>query len=55
MQNGLAAIPAGLTGYEKERPDETGVDAGQCVLLDIPDLQLHLRLHDHFMGALRYL
>lgn len=52
MQNGLAVLPAGLTGYEKECTDETGIDVGQCVLLDIPDLQLHLRLHDYFMGTL---
>ncbi|KAJ7680397.1 hypothetical protein DFH06DRAFT_1404238 [Mycena polygramma] len=47
LQNGLMLVPAGLPGYEGPVYDETGI--GSCVLLDIPELQVHFRLHDFFM------
>lgn len=43
-------LPAGLLGYERDRSITSDVDMGQCILLDIPDLQLQLRLHDYSMG-----
>ncbi|KAF8633289.1 hypothetical protein AX17_004464 [Amanita inopinata Kibby_2008] len=44
-------IPAGLPGYEfMSDADESGNPRiGACLVLLIPDLQMHLRLHDHFM------
>ncbi|KAJ7901907.1 hypothetical protein B0H14DRAFT_3080144 [Mycena olivaceomarginata] len=51
LQNGLMVIPAGLPGYESSVRAESLHNAGigSCVLLDIPELQVHLRLHDFFM------
>ncbi|KAJ6499231.1 hypothetical protein C8R45DRAFT_108777 [Mycena sanguinolenta] len=48
LQNGLMVIPAGLPGYEGPvREHNAGI--GACLLLDIPELQVHFRLHDFFM------
>ncbi|KAF7376210.1 hypothetical protein MSAN_00036100 [Mycena sanguinolenta] len=48
LQNGLMVIPAGLPGYEGPvREHNAGI--GSCLLLDIPELQVHFRLHDFFM------
>ncbi|KAJ7287460.1 hypothetical protein C8J57DRAFT_1431026 [Mycena rebaudengoi] len=52
LQNGLMVIPAGLPGYERSNPlgsDSHSTGIGACLLLDIPELQVHLRLHDFFM------
>lgn len=54
LQNGLMVIPAGLPGYERSNPlgsDSHSTGIGACLLLDIPELQVHLRLHDFFMGT----
>lgn len=51
LQHGLLILPAGLPGYAPARSKalkETGV--GPCVMLDIPELQLHFRMHDFYMG-----
>jgi hypothetical protein len=56
LQNGLMVYPAGLPGYEgsgsfrDDAPHNPGI--GSCLLLDIPELQVHFRLHDFFMGKL---
>ncbi|KAJ7497366.1 hypothetical protein FB451DRAFT_229194 [Mycena latifolia] len=53
LQNGLMVVPAGLPGYEAsgllydEAPQNCRI--GSCLLLDIPELQVHFRLHDFFM------
>ncbi|KAJ7251502.1 hypothetical protein B0H12DRAFT_1296299 [Mycena haematopus] len=48
LQNGLMVVPTGLPGYEGPvREQNAGI--GSCVLLDIPELQVHFRLHDFFM------
>ncbi|KAJ7770170.1 hypothetical protein DFH07DRAFT_1004242, partial [Mycena maculata] len=53
LQNGLMVVPAGLPGYEgsgslrNEALPSAGI--GSCLLLDIPELQVHFRLHDFFM------
>ncbi|KAF7361830.1 hypothetical protein MVEN_00527500 [Mycena venus] len=51
LQNGLMVIPAGLPGYEGAVHEEPLHNAGigSCVLLDIPELQVHFRLHDFLM------
>ncbi|KAJ7096249.1 hypothetical protein C8R44DRAFT_371827 [Mycena epipterygia] len=53
LQNGLMVLPAGLPGYEKSSSlrDEAfpNPGIGSCVLLDMPELQVHFRLHDFFM------
>lgn len=50
---GTVVVPAGLPGYESvsdwDTPGEHGI--GPCLLLHVPELQLHLRLHDYFMGV----
>jgi hypothetical protein len=56
LQNGLMVVPAGLPGYERSVRDEAPHNAGigSCVLLDIPELQVHFRLHSFFMGELLF-
>ncbi|KAJ7703124.1 hypothetical protein B0H17DRAFT_922585 [Mycena rosella] len=48
LQNGLMVIPAGLPGYETAASLQDA-RIGSCLLLDIPELQVHFRLHDFFM------
>ena len=47
-------LPAGLPGYETFDPSQDSVPSekgvGACVVLTMPELQLHFRLHDYFMG-----
>lgn len=53
LQNGLMVVPAGLPGYEGSstlRDETQNASIGSCVLLDIPELQVHFRLHDYYMG-----
>ncbi|KAJ7188161.1 hypothetical protein C8R46DRAFT_12137 [Mycena filopes] len=49
LQDGLMVVPAGLPGYESRSGGETPPGIGSCVLFDIPELQVHFRLHDFFM------
>ncbi|KAJ7084454.1 hypothetical protein B0H15DRAFT_940059 [Mycena belliarum] len=53
LQNGMMVIPAGLPGYETFGPQQdeaiSNSKIGTCVLLNIPELQVHFRLHDFFM------
>ncbi|KAJ7045588.1 hypothetical protein C8F04DRAFT_939778 [Mycena alexandri] len=49
LQNGLMVVPAGLPGYESGSGAEPLPGIGSCVLLDLPELQVHFRLHDFFM------
>ncbi|KAK7057149.1 hypothetical protein R3P38DRAFT_1162521 [Favolaschia claudopus] len=52
LHNGLMVLPAGLPGYEgpvREESSTAGAGIGSCVVLDIPELQVHFRLHDFFM------
>jgi hypothetical protein len=48
--NGAAfVLPAGLLSVEA--PQANGISGtGPCVVLSIPEQQLHLRLHDFFLG-----
>lgn len=55
ITNGQMILPAGLPGYETSDParepipGDSGV--GTCLILSIPELQLHFRLHDYYMGT----
>ncbi|KAJ7783252.1 hypothetical protein B0H16DRAFT_1877649 [Mycena metata] len=49
LQNGVMVVPAGLPGYESGSGTEPLPGIGSCVLLDLPELQVHFRLHDFFM------
>lgn len=59
VESSAMIIPAGLPGYESYNVKEThnldNIDMGACAVLVMPDLQLHLRTHDYFMGMLRSL
>ncbi|KAG7440025.1 uncharacterized protein BT62DRAFT_646663 [Guyanagaster necrorhizus] len=52
VDSGCVILPAGLPGYDrscttKGHSDEICI--GPCLVLDIPELQLQLRIHDYFM------
>lgn len=55
LSNGHILLPAGLPGFESsdptqyQIPGDTGV--GACIIITLPDLQMHFRLHDYYMGA----
>lgn len=55
-QNLQIVLPAGLPGLEKSDGDyghsegTASSDIDSCVLLAVPELQMQLRLHDHYMG-----
>ena len=51
---GTTILPAGLLGHEpaSEGSKSIGHGIGACLVLSVPELQMHLRLHDHFMGSL---
>jgi hypothetical protein len=55
ITNGQMILPAGLPGYEASDParepklGDSGV--GACLILSIPEFQLHFRLHDYYMGT----
>jgi len=53
VSGGIIVVPAGLPGYESvsdwDTPGEHGI--GPCLLLHVPEVQMHLRLHDYFMGS----
>ena len=50
--NGLVVMPAGLRGYESDQPGDLEGDIGTCVMLALPELQIHLRTHDYYMGKI---
>ncbi|KAJ6625576.1 hypothetical protein B0H10DRAFT_1782666 [Mycena sp. CBHHK59/15] len=57
LQSGLMVLPAGLPGYERSTSSHDAASShspgiGACFLLDIPELQVHFRLHDFFMVEL---
>ena len=51
VSTGTVVVPAGLPGYESvsdwDTPGKHGI--GPCLLLHVPELQLHVGLHDYFM------
>ncbi|KAF5370617.1 hypothetical protein D9758_002040 [Tetrapyrgos nigripes] len=49
IKGGLLILPAGLSGYEFGPGSRQAVGIGHCVLLSVPELQLHFRMHDYFM------
>ncbi|KAJ7072266.1 hypothetical protein C8F01DRAFT_1205872 [Mycena amicta] len=52
LQNGMLVLPAGLPGYEGSQSlrDQTmSGDIGSCLVVDVPELQVHFRLHDFYM------
>jgi hypothetical protein len=55
VKNGQMMLPAGLPGYETSDPAQDpipgDVGVGACLILVIPELQLHFRLHDYYMGT----
>jgi hypothetical protein len=48
LGHGIIVAPAGLLGYEKS--EFVVDDLGTTLFVDVSELQVHLRLHDHFMG-----
>lgn len=57
LEQGIMMLPARLSGLETrpglidgELADD--IDVGECVILTIPGLQLHFRMHDYYMGLL---
>jgi hypothetical protein len=54
IKNGQIVLPAGLPGYETFDPAQDPIPAdvgvGACTIMTIPELQLHFRLHDYYMG-----
>ncbi|PFH51536.1 hypothetical protein AMATHDRAFT_74889 [Amanita thiersii Skay4041] len=42
-------LPAGLPGYESMTNQSNNAKIGACLILRAPEMQLHLRSHDHFM------
>ena len=57
IQHALITMPAGFLSHSTANPTssssiETSVDGtGACLLLHVSQLQLHIRLHDFFMGT----
>ncbi|KAF7288717.1 hypothetical protein HMN09_01377700 [Mycena chlorophos] len=53
LQKGTLVLPAGLPGYEGSESlrEQTimGGDIGSALVLDVPELQVHFRLHDYYM------
>ena len=43
-------MPVGLRGYESDQPGDLEGDIGACVMLALPEMQIHLRSHDYYMG-----
>ena len=46
--------PAGSPGYEFALPEESDATkhgVGSSLVYRIPEMQIHLRLHDYFMGS----
>ncbi|KAF7315604.1 hypothetical protein MIND_00075800 [Mycena indigotica] len=53
LQNGTLVLPAGLPGYEDSAtlrdPNNNSGNIGSCLVVEIPELQVHFRLHDYYM------
>ncbi|KAK0212569.1 hypothetical protein DFS33DRAFT_1370154 [Desarmillaria ectypa] len=57
MDHGCVILPAGLPGYDRSCTTQDGSDEvriGPCLVLNISELQLQLRMHDYFMGQLNF-
>ena len=50
IEHASIIFPTGLPGYESYKWEENQVGIGSCVVVKVPTVQLHLRLHDYFMG-----
>ena len=53
VDNGVMILPAGFPGYEQfsmEHAQNSPEDLGPCLVLSLPNLQLHLRTNDYYMG-----
>lgn len=52
VNGGTFAFPAGVLGTEVSQPPTINGTSGDgpCVVLTSSELQLHLRLHDFFLG-----
>ena len=46
VQDGGIIMPVGLPGYETSCMDSIG----HALILTLPELQLHFRMHDYYMG-----
>lgn len=58
LEDGLLVMPAGIVGYERSctgAKDDDDAGIGAALVLTIPEIQVHLRLHDYFMGMLHSL
>ena len=55
IKNGQIMLPAGLPGYETSDPAQDltpgDVGVGACIIMTIPEIQLHFRLNDYYMGT----
>lgn len=57
IQHALVMMPAGFLSHSTTSPTSLSSmgtfvdDTGTCLLLHVSQLQLHLRLHDFFMGT----
>ncbi|GJE95456.1 hypothetical protein PsYK624_116400 [Phanerochaete sordida] len=49
VPNGLVIMPVGLRGYESDQHEGEDPDMGTCVVMSLPELQIHLRSHEYFM------
>ncbi|KAF9033263.1 hypothetical protein BDZ89DRAFT_1063002 [Hymenopellis radicata] len=51
LENVCIILPAGLPGYDKPHVDDGNGDSviGHCLILDLPELHVYLRLHDFLM------
>jgi len=56
VSQALITLPAGLLGYHTSDPTSTIVneddDSGANLMLWVPEITMHLRLHDFFMGMI---
>lgn len=43
-------MPAGLRGYDVDQANGQEADIGTCILLSLPELQVHLRTNEYYMG-----
>ena len=50
IDNGSLILPAGSPGYERTQSILPDDDVGARIAFAIPEVQVHLRSHDYFMG-----
>ena len=50
IDDGSLILPAGSPGYEKTQSTLPDDDIGARIAFAIPEVQVHLRSHDYFMG-----